>query len=70
MLKTLCSPTYDVSMTQVSVGENVTDLSFNAIFDSGTGFTHLNDPAYTAISESVSSLNKELANISSTPRLI
>ncbi|XP_057500084.1 aspartyl protease family protein 1-like isoform X2 [Actinidia eriantha] len=49
-------PTYNVSMTQVSVGENVTDLSFSAIFDSGTVFTHLNDPAYTAISESCTPL--------------
>ncbi|KAG5557752.1 hypothetical protein RHGRI_007866 [Rhododendron griersonianum] len=32
-------------MTQVSVGDNVTDISFNAIFDSGTSFTYLNDPA-------------------------
>ncbi|KAI8563654.1 hypothetical protein RHMOL_Rhmol03G0125800 [Rhododendron molle] len=32
-------------MTQVSVGNNVTDISFRAIFDSGTSFTYLNDPA-------------------------
>ncbi|PSS36574.1 Aspartyl protease family protein [Actinidia chinensis var. chinensis] len=52
-------PTYNVSMTQVSVGENVTDLSFSAIFDSGTVFTYLNDPAYTAISESFNSQVQE-----------
>ncbi|XP_057500105.1 aspartyl protease family protein 1-like isoform X1 [Actinidia eriantha] len=52
-------PTYNVSMTQVSVGENVTDLSFSAIFESGIGFTQLNDPAYTAISESFNSQVQE-----------
>lgn len=56
----LVSPTYNVSMTQVSVGDNVTDISFGAIFDTGTSFTYLNDPAYSAISESVSSSNKEI----------
>ncbi|MBA0636569.1 hypothetical protein Godav_021838 [Gossypium davidsonii] len=44
-------PTYNVSITQVNVGGNTADLDFNAIFDSGTSFTYLNDPAYTLISE-------------------
>lgn len=51
------SPTYNVSITQVNVGGNAADLDFNAIFDSGTSFTYLNDPAYTLISENVSSLS-------------
>ncbi|XVF59834.1 hypothetical protein PTKIN_Ptkin07bG0307300 [Pterospermum kingtungense] len=45
-------PTYNVSITQINVGENAGDLVFNAIFDSGTSFTYLNDPAYTLISDS------------------
>ncbi|KAE9466347.1 hypothetical protein C3L33_01738, partial [Rhododendron williamsianum] len=55
----LASPTYNVSMTQVSLGDNVTDISFGAIFDSGTSFTYLNDPAYSAISESFNSQAKQ-----------
>ncbi|MCL7051362.1 hypothetical protein MKW94_019939, partial [Papaver nudicaule] len=42
---------YEVSVTQLSVGKNLSDLHFSAIFDSGTSFTMLNDPAYTAICE-------------------
>ncbi|GKV45101.1 hypothetical protein SLEP1_g52222 [Rubroshorea leprosula] len=45
-------PTYNVSITQVNVGGKVQNLEFSAIFDSGTSFTYLNDPAYTHISES------------------
>ncbi|XP_026412687.1 aspartyl protease family protein 1-like isoform X1 [Papaver somniferum] len=47
---------YEVSVNQLSVGKNLSDLlGFSAIFDSGTSFTHLNDPAYTAICESFDS---------------
>ncbi|XVF59833.1 hypothetical protein PTKIN_Ptkin07bG0307200 [Pterospermum kingtungense] len=45
-------PSYNVSITQINVGGKAGDLVFNAIFDSGTSFTYLNDPAYTLISES------------------
>lgn len=48
------SPTYNISMTRISVGEKAADLDLFAIFDSGTSFTYLSDPAYTLISESVS----------------
>lgn len=51
--------TYNISMTQTVVGDNVTDIDFNAIFDTGTSFTYLNDPAYTIISESFASQMKE-----------
>ncbi|MBA0734903.1 hypothetical protein Gogos_018792, partial [Gossypium gossypioides] len=44
-------PTYNISITQISVGGKTGDLEFDAIFDSGTSFTYLNDPAYTLISE-------------------
>ncbi|KAK8474239.1 hypothetical protein V6N13_053169 [Hibiscus sabdariffa] len=52
-------PTYNVSITQIKVGGNAGDLEFNAIFDSGTSFTYLNDPAYTLISESFNNLAQE-----------
>ncbi|GFP80669.1 aspartic proteinase-like protein 1 [Phtheirospermum japonicum] len=48
-------PTYNITVTQIAVENNVTDLEFTAIFDSGTSFTYLNDPAYSAIVESFTS---------------
>ena len=39
------------------MGGNAADLEFHAIFDSGTSFTHLNDPAYKQITNSVSNLD-------------
>lgn len=39
------------------MGSNVSELDFSAIFDSGTSFTSLKDPAYTIISMTVSNLN-------------
>ncbi|KAK3037142.1 hypothetical protein RJ639_031029 [Escallonia herrerae] len=48
-------PTYNISLTQISVGDNVTNVEFTAIFDSGTSFTYLNDPAYSIITESFNS---------------
>lgn len=50
------SPTYNISITQINVGGNVSNLEFDAIFDSGTSFTYLNDPAYSLISDKVSTL--------------
>ncbi|KAL0454995.1 UNVERIFIED_CONTAM: Aspartyl protease family protein 1 [Sesamum latifolium] len=47
-------PSYNVTVTQISVGGNVTNVEFTAIFDSGTSFTYLNDPAYSVIVEGVS----------------
>ncbi|GAY53809.1 hypothetical protein CUMW_151880 [Citrus unshiu] len=52
-------PTYNITITQVSVGGNAVNFEFSAIFDSGTSFTYLNDPAYTQISETFNSLAKE-----------
>ncbi|CAI9764291.1 unnamed protein product [Fraxinus pennsylvanica] len=34
--------TYNITVTQIIVGENTTNLEFTAIFDSGTSFTYLN----------------------------
>ncbi|KAL2348645.1 hypothetical protein Fmac_002645 [Flemingia macrophylla] len=45
-------PTYNITVTQIILGENAADVEFNAIFDSGTSFTYLNDPAYTQIANS------------------
>ncbi|KAL6959902.1 saccharopepsin [Sarracenia purpurea var. burkii] len=50
---------YNVSITQIGVGDNVTNISFSAIFDSGTSFTYLNDPAYTIISNNFNSQVQE-----------
>lgn len=53
---TFTSPTYNITFTQINVGETAQDVEFSAIFDSGTSFTYLNDPAYTFIGETVSSV--------------
>ena len=52
----LYSPTYNVTVSQINLGGNVADIEFHAIFDSGTSFTYLNDPAYTHITNSVSNV--------------
>ncbi|KAG7967874.1 hypothetical protein I3843_08G122100 [Carya illinoinensis] len=52
-------PTYNISITKITVGQNSTELEFSAIFDSGTSFTSLRDPAYTFISESFNSQIQE-----------
>ncbi|KAG6647197.1 aspartyl protease family protein 1-like [Carya illinoinensis] len=48
-------PSYNISITRITVGNNSSELEFSAIFDSGTAFTHLSDPAYTFISDSFNS---------------
>ncbi|KAE8010671.1 hypothetical protein FH972_007020 [Carpinus fangiana] len=48
-------PTYNVSITQVAVGRNSSELGLSVIFDSGTSFTYLTDPVYTFISKSFNS---------------
>ncbi|CAH2051395.1 unnamed protein product [Thlaspi arvense] len=49
-------PTYNITVTQISVGGNTGDLEFDAVFDSGTSFTYLTNEAYTLVSESFNSL--------------
>ncbi|XP_054814745.1 aspartyl protease family protein 1-like [Prosopis cineraria] len=51
-------PSYNITITQIIVGEKATDSEFNAIFDSGSSFTYLNDPAYTNITSSFNSMVK------------
>ncbi|KAF8011410.1 hypothetical protein BT93_J1888 [Corymbia citriodora subsp. variegata] len=52
-------PTYNITLTQINVGGTAQDVEFSAIFDSGTSFTYLNDPAYTFIGETFNSMAKE-----------
>ena len=40
---------YNVTVTQIIMDGNATNLEFYAIFDSGASFTYLTDPAYTQI---------------------
>ncbi|KAL8231699.1 hypothetical protein R6Q57_001477 [Mikania cordata] len=58
-LKFCTSRTYNISMTQIVVGDNVTNVNFTAIFDTGTSFTYLNDPAYKILTESFDSHTQE-----------
>lgn len=48
------SPTYAITVSGITVGNKPTDLDFITIFDTGTSFTYLADPAYTYITQSVS----------------
>ncbi|KAM3306322.1 hypothetical protein P3S67_013192 [Capsicum chacoense] len=52
--------TYNISVTGITVGNKNTDVDFTAIFDSGTSFTYLNDPAYEVITENFNSQAQEL----------
>ncbi|CAN4083480.1 unnamed protein product [Withania somnifera] len=52
-------PTYNISLTGITVGSKITDLDITAIFDSGTSFTYLNDPAYKVITENFDSQAKQ-----------
>lgn len=46
------NPHYNISITQITVGTNVSHVdAVYAIFDTGTSFTYLNDPAYTLIAK-------------------
>ncbi|WVZ11624.1 hypothetical protein V8G54_016154 [Vigna mungo] len=51
-------PTYNITVSQINLGGSVADIEFHAIFDSGTSFTYLNDPAYTQITNSFNSVVK------------
>ncbi|CAI8588543.1 unnamed protein product [Vicia faba] len=47
--------TYNITVTQIIVGGNVADLELNAIFDTGTSFTYLNNLAYKQITQTFDS---------------
>ncbi|KAF7809620.1 aspartyl protease family protein 1-like [Senna tora] len=51
-------PSYNISITQIIVGGKAAEFEFYAIFDSGTSFTYLNDPAYTQITNSFNTMVK------------
>ncbi|TKY58311.1 Aspartic proteinase protein 1 [Spatholobus suberectus] len=65
-LRTL-HPTYNITITQIIVGDSVADLEFHAIFDTGTSFTYINDPAYTRLGEMFNSLIKANRHSSQSP---
>ncbi|WVZ25590.1 hypothetical protein V8G54_004134 [Vigna mungo] len=44
-------PTYNITITQIFVEDLAADVEFHAIFDSGTSFTYISDPAYTRLGE-------------------
>ncbi|KAJ4965150.1 hypothetical protein NE237_016999 [Protea cynaroides] len=52
-------PTYNISVTQMTVGGNRMNVSFTAIFDTGTSFTYLSDPAYTHLTKSFNAQIKD-----------
>uniref|UniRef100_A0A0A9FES7 Peptidase A1 domain-containing protein n=1 Tax=Arundo donax TaxID=35708 RepID=A0A0A9FES7_ARUDO len=45
-------PTYAITIAGITVGNDLMDLEFTTIFDTGTSFTYLADPAYTYITQS------------------
>jgi hypothetical protein len=45
------SPTYAVSVTEVSVGGDAVGVQLLALFDTGTAFTHLLEPEYGLITK-------------------
>jgi hypothetical protein len=48
------SPTYNVSFTSINVGSESSAVEFAAVMDSGTSFTYLNEPEYSALATNVS----------------
>ncbi|KAL6660327.1 hypothetical protein ACP70R_001873 [Stipagrostis hirtigluma subsp. patula] len=45
-------PTYAIAIAGITIGNNPIDLELSTIFDTGTSFTYLADPAYTYITQS------------------
>ncbi|KAL8028854.1 hypothetical protein ABFX02_14G188400 [Erythranthe guttata] len=43
------NPTYDISVTKITVGNNATNLEFSATLNSGVPYSYLSDPAYSFI---------------------
>ncbi|KAF0902140.1 hypothetical protein E2562_014393 [Oryza meyeriana var. granulata] len=59
-------PFYNISITSMTVGDKTFPVGFYAVADSGTPFTHLNDPAYTAYTTNFNSqIRERRANFSS-----
>ncbi|CAN1226586.1 Aspartyl protease family protein 1 [Linum perenne] len=68
-LRRLQYPTYNISINQIVVGGNAEDVELSAIFDTGTSFTYLNDPAYSIITKNFDSLVKDPRHSSSSTDL-
>lgn len=51
------SPTYAVNVTGVSVGGDIIEIQMLALFDTGTSFTHLLEPAYGLLTKAISALD-------------
>jgi hypothetical protein len=63
----VCSPTYNISVTAMSVDGKAVAAEFAAVVDSGTSFTYLNDPAYTDLATSFDSqVSEKRANLSAS----
>ncbi|XP_057530333.1 aspartyl protease family protein 1-like [Amaranthus tricolor] len=50
---------YNISITHISMGTNVSATNFTTIFDSGTSITHLTDPSYSILSQKFNSQVKD-----------
>ncbi|XP_044957726.1 aspartyl protease family protein 1-like [Hordeum vulgare subsp. vulgare] len=60
-------PTYNISVTAMSVSGKEVAAEFAAIVDSGTSFTYLNDPAYTELATGFNSeVRERRANLSAS----
>ncbi|KAM7260035.1 hypothetical protein ACFE04_015776 [Oxalis oulophora] len=53
------NPTYNITVTKIDVGGNVSSVQLNAIFDTGTSFTYLTDPVYSKFTSAYDSLANE-----------
>ncbi|CAN0918854.1 Aspartyl protease family protein 1 [Linum grandiflorum] len=62
-------PTYNISIDQIVVGGSAEKVELSAIFDTGTSFTYLNDPAYSVITKNFDSLVKDQRHSSSSTNL-
>uniref|UniRef100_A0A453T9B0 Peptidase A1 domain-containing protein n=2 Tax=Aegilops tauschii subsp. strangulata TaxID=200361 RepID=A0A453T9B0_AEGTS len=60
-------PTYNISVTAMTVEGKELAAEFAAVVDSGTSFTYLNDPAYTELATSFDSqVREKRANLSAS----
>ncbi|KAL7083952.1 hypothetical protein ACP275_14G194500 [Erythranthe tilingii] len=49
------NPTYNITVTNIAVGNNATDLEFSPTLNSGVPYTYLSDPAYSFITDNFNS---------------
>jgi len=58
-LELSCSPSYNITVTQVREGTTSIDVEFASPFDSGTSFMCMVDPAYSRVTEKASASEDE-----------